>query len=411
MNIRRVWFVSHYSMPPEYEMRIKTQMYVHYLENMGIECTIFSASTIHNTDIDLISGDDEYIEKQYGEHRFVHIKCDQYKGNGFSRVKNMMQFASRFERIAAHFQLPDVVVADVNCLNYGKIYRFCKKNAIPFFIDMRDLWPDSIVEYLNYSKRNPIVQYLYHRERLMYQRADGIIFSMEGGKQYVKDKNWKEIDLEKIHYINNGVDITQFNNNVKKYSYYDDDLEKRNYKIVYTGSVRTANNLEAIVKAAELISDPEIVFLIYGNGDQKETLEEYCKKKNIQNVIFKGQVEKKYVPFILKKCNLSLLNYKKSDTWKYGGSQNKLFEYMAAGHPVLMTVKMNYNIIERYKCGIVIDEPDPQLIASKILEIKNMPKSEIERMSKNAIKAAEEFDYKKLTEKLYMIISSDRRKD
>lgn len=49
-----VWFVSHYSMPPQYEMRIKTQMYAHYLGLKGISCTIFSASTIHNTQIDLI---------------------------------------------------------------------------------------------------------------------------------------------------------------------------------------------------------------------------------------------------------------------------------------------------------------------------------------------------------------------
>jgi len=52
--MKRVWFVSHYSMPPKYEMRIKTQMYAHYLQKKGFECTIFSASTIHNTSINLI---------------------------------------------------------------------------------------------------------------------------------------------------------------------------------------------------------------------------------------------------------------------------------------------------------------------------------------------------------------------
>ena len=51
MDVKRVWFVCHYSMPPKYEMRVKTLRFAHYLGLKGIDCTIFSASTIHNTDI------------------------------------------------------------------------------------------------------------------------------------------------------------------------------------------------------------------------------------------------------------------------------------------------------------------------------------------------------------------------
>ena len=55
------------------------------------------------------------------------------------------------------------------------------------------------------------------------------------------------------------------------------------------------------------------------------------KKENLKNVKFKGKVEKKYIPYILSKSNLNILNYKQADTWKYGGSQNKQFEYLASG--------------------------------------------------------------------------------
>lgn len=406
MLIKRVWFVSHYSMPPEYEMRIKTQMYAHYLGNEGIDCTIFSASTIHNTDIDLIKTNDEYIVRKYEDLNFVHIKCDQYSGNGFSRIKNMLQFSWRFNRIAENFPLPDIILADANCVNYGGIYHFSKKHNIPLLIDMRDLWPMSIVEYYKFSNSNPIIQYLYHRERVMYRRVDGVIFSMEGGREYIRDKKWNELPLKKFHYINNGVDISEFNKQITQNKFDDIDLDDKDaFKVVYAGSIRTANNLASIVSAAEMLKDRDnIRFLLYGDGDQRLPLEKYCNDHNLNNVRFKGQIEKKYIPYILSKCNLSILNYKKAKTLKYGGSQNKLFEYLAAGCPVLLTVDMNYNIVEANDCGITLDEPDPKKIADAIVSLSNTSSEALAEMGERAKLVAQDYDFKNLTKTLLSIM-------
>ena len=403
--MKRIWFVSHYSMPPKYEMRIKTQMYAHYLGKMGYDVTIFSASTIHNTNINLITDKSKYIERLYDDLKFVHIRCGHYSGNGVKRILNMQQFAYRFRNIAKKFPAPDVVVADVNCVNYKQIYLYCKKRNIPFYIDMRDLWPMSIVEYYKYSEKNPIIKYLYHREKVMYRQATGTIFSMEGGKEYIKDKGWEDIGLEKFHYINNGVKLDEFYDQMKEHVFQDKHLEDDSiFKVVYAGSIRTANNLKAIVEAGKLIMDPNVKILLYGDGDDRPELERYCTESGIDNVIFKGQVEKKYIPYILSKCNLSILNYKKAKTLKYGGSQNKLFEYMAAGCPVLLTVDMNYNIVTANDCGIALDEPNPQKIADAITQFAAREKEELLEMGKRAQKIAEEYDFRVLTDKLIKII-------
>jgi glycosyltransferase involved in cell wall biosynthesis len=406
--MKRVWFVSHYSMPPKYEMRIKTQMYAHYLQKKGFECTIFSASTIHNTSINLIEDNSDYIERVYDDLHFVHIKTSNYSGNGIKRIINMRQFATRFNKIAKRFEKPDVVVADANCLNYGPIYSYCKKMGIPIYIDMRDLWPMSIVEYYKYSEKNPIIQYMYHLEHKMYKKVTGVIFSMPGGKDYIRDKKWLDLDLDKFYYINNGVDLEQFAKQIKENAFSDIDLDSDSFKVVYAGSIRTANNLISIVKAAELIKEPKIKFLLYGEGDDKSSLIEYCKEHGINNVVFKGQVEKKLIPYILSKCDLSILNYKKAKTLKYGGSQNKLFEYLASGCPVLVTMDMNYNIVKDCNCGIALEEPDSKLIADAILKMYNMPLEERENMSKNAMEVAKEYDFEILTNKLLTIIGGQK---
>ena len=409
--MKRIWFVSHYSMPPQYEMRVKTQKYAHYLGSMGYDVTIFSASTIHNTDINLIADDSPYIVKKYDDLNFVHIRCDGYKGNGIQRIKNMQQFASRFVKIAKEFPQPDVVVADVNCTNYKQIYNYCKQRAIPFYIDMRDLWPMSIVEYNKYSEHNPIIKYLYHRERVMYKNATGTIFSMPGGKDYIADKKWEDIGLDKFHYINNGVDIESFYNEIETNYYQDAELDDEGiFKVVYAGSVRMANNLLPVVQAAKILADRglnNIKIFIFGDGDDRQALETFCKENNVSNVLFKGLVEKKYIPNILSRCDLSILNYKKAKTLKYGGSQNKLFEYLAAGTPVLMTVDMNYNIVTENNCGIALDEPSPLNIANAIVELRNMGADDRKQMSERAKQVASEYDFKELTNKLLKIIGKE----
>lgn len=409
--MKRIWFVSHYSMPPQYEMRIKTQMYAHHLNLMGYETKIFSSSVIHNTQIDLIEGDEKYVERRYDDLDFVHIKCRKYFGNGINRILNMQEFAHRFPKVARHFPLPDVVVADANCTNYYPIYRFCKKHGIPIYIDMRDLWPMSIVEYYKkFSENNPIIKFLYHKERMMYRNVTGVIFSMPGGKDYIRDKHWNELDLNKFHYINNGVDIARFNEDIKTQAFPDSDLDDDSvFKIVYTGSIRIANNIQSLVDAAKILSargDGRVKFLVYGDGDERAGLERQSKEAGLNNIVFKGTVQKCKIPYILSKCDAAILNYQKAKTLKYGGSQNKFFEYMAAGLPILMTVEMNYNLITENNIGITIDSPEGEKIANAAEAMASWTPEEISRMSTRAKAVAEEYDFKSLTDKLLKIINN-----
>ena len=119
-TIKNVWFVSHYSMPPEYEMRNKTEMYDKYLSQKGIKCKIFAASTVHNADVNLITDGSLYIEKNYDGIEFVHIRCSNYKGNGLKRVINMQQFGHRFKKVAKHF-----IITSGHLFFLGKIIFIC----------------------------------------------------------------------------------------------------------------------------------------------------------------------------------------------------------------------------------------------------------------------------------------------
>ena len=258
------------------------------------------------------------------------------------------------------------------------------------------------------KKTNPLLYFAYSAERWLYQKADNVVFSIEGGVNYIQDKKWDianggKINLDKIHYINNGVDLVDFNNNVKTHILNDKDLCNPNIKkIIYLGSIRLANNLKQLVDAASLLKKHEdIKFLLYGNGDDREYLENYCKEKDIDNVIFKEKwIEPKYVPFVVSSGTVNILNYMPKHFGGYGGSQSKMFQYMASGKPICCNLKMMYCPITKYNLGIAREFSSAQEYADAIYQLANLSEHETNEIHKRNISTTKMFDYQVLTNKL-----------
>ena len=136
-------------------------------------------------------------------------------------------------------------------------------------------------------------------------------------------------------------------------------------------------------------------------------MQQRVKDEHIDNVIFKGFVEKKYIPYILSRSSVNVLNYSQSNyNWSRGNSSNKLFEYMASGKPIISTVKMGYCILDKYQCGLSLEECTPQALAEQILKIHDMPAETYAQMAHNA----QDFDFSVLTERLYHVIESVEQK-
>ncbi|WP_207641879.1 glycosyltransferase family 4 protein [Ruminiclostridium cellobioparum] len=382
-----------------------------YLKNLGHKVKIFSASTIHNRDLNLISDKSKlFIERSYDELNFVHIRTCNYSGNGLRRVVNMLQFPFRFYRVAKRInEKPDVIICDLGAMLAPLPFLISKRYKAKFILEVRDLWPESIIEYKGMSRKNPIVWLMYQIEKWIYKRSDKLVFTMEGGKDYIFDKGWEEdIDLDKVSHINNGVDLESFIFNKENYKIIDFDLEDINtFKVVYAGSIRLVNNVKTIVDAAQVIKEKgyhNIKFLIYGDGTDRKYLEEYCVENKIDNVAFKGFVNKKNIPFILDKCNLNIMHFEQNGLKKYGASLNKLFEYFASGRPIVSDCEFGYDLIKKYKCGIVRDNANSEQMAEAIAKFYEMPEDEYNSYCQNSTYVANKYDYKILTSKFEEIL-------
>ena len=118
--------------------------------------------------------------------------------------------------------------------------------------EIADLWPESIVAYGIAGPRNPAVLALRRLEKWIYEKADDVVFTCEGGYDYIVEQGWEgRIPRAKIHYINNGVDLAVFDENRARYTVQDPDLEDPSvFKVVYTGSIRKVNHLGLLLDAA-----------------------------------------------------------------------------------------------------------------------------------------------------------------
>ncbi len=403
-----IWIVNHYAIPPSMGGLVRHYYFSKYLQKKGHTVKIFTSSKIHNTDINMIRDKSLYKEEMEDGVEYTFVRSRDYKGNGLDRIFNMMDLPFKTWKTMKQFykkQKPDVIYTsspDLFVAYFALL--FGRKHKIPVVVEVRDFWPKSVVEYNRMSEHNPIILALYQLEKWIYKKANKLIFTMEGWKNYFKERKLlSEIDTKKVFYVNNGVDIEEFEQNQKYFKLEDSDLEdEKSFKVVYMGSIRLANNLQSLINACKVIKEKGInnlKILIYGDGTEREFLQEESKKDNL-NVVFKGKVEKKYIPYILSKADVNLVNVKSTNIKNYGCSWNKLFEYMASGKPVLANVHMEYDLISKFEIGLAKEFKTAEEYAQAIIDFSKLSRDKYRSMCKNAKAASEEFDYKYLTGKI-----------
>lgn len=411
---QNVWIWNHYATNMFFDQAGRHYWFAENLIKEGYKTTIFCASTNHFSDNHIDTKGRDFSTDSINSIPFVFVNTPKYKGNGKKRIFNMISFYRGLVKTAMKYaeldRKPDVILASsVHPLTLVAGIKVAAKLGVPCICEVRDLWPESIVAYGSLNRNSLIAKLLYRGELWIYKRANLVIMTWEGGTKYIKDQGWdKQLDLNKVKYISNGVIMDSFDRNSKENPIEDDDLNDKNYKnLVYAGSIRNVNNLGLLLDAAKLVKEKnqQIRFLIYGSGDEKEMLENRCKEENISNVIFKGRVEKKMVPSILKKSYANILHNSSTSLDKYGQSQNKFFEYLAAGRCVIQTYTTGYSILEKYKCGVSAKKQSPEEVAKIILEVCKDDKKAYE-MGCNARNVAYDFDFENLTTKLIGIIEN-----
>lgn len=405
--MKRIWIINHYAEPPDGGKYLRHFNFAKTLKSRGYDIDIFTASTIHRTNINKSVSGKTYTTENIEGVPFHFISTRSYNGNGLDRAMNMVDYFFGVQKAIKDFPAPDVIyTSGPHPLAWLAAKRIGKKTGAKLIVETRDLWPETFVAMGRLDKSNLLVKCLYRLEKNIYQEADELIFTMAGGKDYVSEIG---IDTRKVHYINNGIKLEDFNENIEKYPYTNKLYSGYDgFKAVFTGAIGKANRVDSIIEAFKIIKDrgyEDLRLYLFGHGTEIEELKKLTESYGMDNVFFMGKVDKYYIPSILSQASLNILSLgHMPELFKYGLSPNKLFEYFASGVPTVSNVDCGYDLVEKYRVGISTQGQSNEALAEGILKFYNMPKEEYKEYSKNACLAAESYDFEILTDKLVEVI-------
>ncbi|MCR1948256.1 glycosyltransferase family 4 protein [Erysipelatoclostridium ramosum] len=400
MKKKVVWIVNEYNFPNAFKSR-QTNL-CRQLILRGYDAYIVSGSVENKSGRNILLKKEKFRFVETDEAKGYLINTSSYRRN-FERVLVALQFQRRLWNLRNELPMPDVIVSDFAGL-FGNIFlKWKKKYGTKVIYDILDLWPEGFVD-MGYLKKNSLItKVLYNMEHKSYREADGIIFSFQGGRDYIIDKGWSketggDVDTSDIGYLNNGIDLESVYEQNDKWILDDPDLDSDKFKVVYLGSISAFNGLDVLVETARELHErkvQDVLFLVYGCGNQEEQLKNMAKDYNLKNIKFKGPVDKKYAMNLLSRSDLNLFTFVNTPLLKYGVSPNKLFMYFASGKPVLSMIKPKYDLVQEKKCGISV-ENDSKIVADAIMQFRRMDNEQYQMYCENARKTAIEYDYKNL---------------
>lgn len=393
-----VWIVNYYTASPEAISNPRYLQLAHHFMKDGYRVITFNHT---------FEGDEVFQRKKYGEYDFVHVKSPYYVGNGLRRMYSIWKFAHILSRRCKEFEKPDIVLQNIHPPFDYPIVKMVRSLGAKYIAEAWDLWPDNFAVYGLISRSNPVMKVAYQIEKYYYYAADEIVFTFKGAFDYLKNKGWTtetggKIDMHHVHYINNGIDLEQFDKDVMAYPRKDTDLnDPDTYKIIYLGSINLSNNVKTLIEAAKKLQNiPKYRFIFYGDGAQREQLEQQVKQQEIKNVVFK----EKWIPlaecaWIVSQATVNVMNYSKGFAYM-GVSAGKMFQYLAAGKPIVCNVEISYDdIITDNNLGVARNLITAEEFVTEIRRIAEQPKELYDEMCKRVRKVATHFDYKVLAKR------------
>ena len=272
---------------------------------------------------------------------------------------------------------------------------------IPWVMEVRDLWPDSIAAVGSMNKSSRPFKVLKKIEHHLYLSASKIVVVTNSFKKYIIKEH--QIKPEKVGIFKNGV-IT---NTLKKPKSNDvmslkESLGLKNKIVVsYLGTHGLAHGLKFILESISKISNPDLHFLFIGDGAEKKNLIKYSKNLDSKNFTFLESVTKSEIPLHIEMSDYSLVNLKKSDEFK-NVIPSKIFENIAMYKPILLGVEgESKKLINDYEVGVCFEPENKESFLNAIYNIQKLDK---ESFKVNCNKMLVDFDRDNIAENLIKFI-------
>jgi glycosyltransferase involved in cell wall biosynthesis len=298
--------------------------------------------------------------------RYQTVWTPPYGGNDGTRVGNWAVYALGAFLRGLRLERPDVVLASSPHLLTGLAgWALARLRRVPFVLEIRDLWPQILVDTGRLRAGSRLHRAVRSLEQFLYRHADAIVVLAVGVAAAITDDG---IAPSRLHLVPNAADPEDFVPSLHRA-----ELRRRygfdGFTVLYAGAHGPANGLDLVLDAAaELGADlPDVRFVLIGDGLSKRALMERAVREGLDNVTFLEAVAKHEIPDLLAASDAGLHVLADLPLFLYGVSPNKLFDYMAAGLPVLTNTGGEVgDMVKDNEAGVVVE---PAELASGVRQL------------------------------------------
>lgn len=300
-----------------------------------------------------------FVKSQQGEVNVLRCHVSESYNKGFSgRLWGYFSFmfSSLWGGVFKTKGKFDLVIVTSPPLFVGfSGYIVSRVKRIPFVFEIRDLWPESAID-TGVLTNKWIIRFAYWVERFIYKRAKLINVLTPSFYKILREK--KNIAAEKLIMIPNASDFTLseklFGSFDREQFRRENDLDGK-FVITYVGAHGVANHLQQVLEAGKALEDTNVLFLLIGQGMEKERLKEMAANMSVTNVRFVDPVPKAEVFKYILASEMGTSVLKKVDTFKTVYS-NKTFDYMSCKKPILMAIDgVSRELVEDSKAGAYVE--------------------------------------------------------
>jgi colanic acid biosynthesis glycosyl transferase WcaI len=274
----------------------------------------------------------------------------------YERILNYSSFCLSSALTGVFQSRPDVVIASSPQLLVGLSgwwLAFCKR--VPFVFEVRDLWPESLSAVNAGSEESWLHRGLAKVARFLYRKANGIVVVTPAFKDHLI-RRW-QTPADKISVIENGVETSLFRPQGTNPDLRRDLGADGKFVVSYIGTMGMAHGLELIVEAATRMqhTSPEVLFLLVGEGAEKESIQSLASSRGLANLRFVGQQPREKIPEYIAASDVCLALLKKAELFKTV-IPTKMLEFMSCARPVILGVEgQAQKIVVEAQAGICIE--------------------------------------------------------
>jgi glycosyltransferase involved in cell wall biosynthesis len=400
---RVVWIVNQYAGSPAHGMEYRHYELGRELVRLGLTVVVISGSYSHLfTRQPSTSG--TYTLEDVGGLTYCWVKVPTYRrAMSFGRVVNMLAFAARLFRLpVGRLPVPDaIVVSSPSLFPIVPAQRWAGRWDSRLVFEVRDLWPLTLQELGGLSARHPLVALMRWFEERAYRAADAVVSVLPAAGPHLEAHGMAP---SKLRVIPNGIgDDALAEPTTGLPASIAAAVAGSSFTIGFVGTLGMANALEALIGAARLLDDEDVRFVIVGHGPDADRIRALAA--GLQKVVFTGPVAKTDVPVTLRAFDACYVGYHRSPLYRFGIAPNKVYDYLAAGRPVILAAEAANDVVHDARAGLTVPPDDPAALADAIRILRAMAPAERAQLGANGRAWVErEHSYRALAQRYLAVL-------